>query len=57
MGGEIASTAILLSALVLLGLGVGFVMLRLQGGEELGFRNPGCDQWDTWGSSAVGIRT
>lgn len=34
MGGEIASTAILLSALVLLGLGVGFVMLRLQGGEE-----------------------
>ncbi|MGD1941412.1 MAG: PetM family cytochrome b6-f complex subunit 7 [Leptolyngbyaceae cyanobacterium] len=34
MGGEIASTAILLSTLVLLGLGVGFVMLRLQGGEE-----------------------
>ena len=34
MGGEIASTAILMSTLVLLGLGVGFVMLRLQGGEE-----------------------
>ncbi|MEL6398626.1 MAG: PetM family cytochrome b6-f complex subunit 7 [Cyanobacteria bacterium P01_D01_bin.115] len=34
MGGEIASTAILLSTLVLVGLGVGFVMLRLQGGEE-----------------------
>ncbi|MEL6763579.1 MAG: PetM family cytochrome b6-f complex subunit 7, partial [Cyanobacteria bacterium J06607_6] len=32
--GEIASTAILLSTLVLVGLGVGFVMLRLQGGEE-----------------------
>ncbi|MGD1927533.1 MAG: PetM family cytochrome b6-f complex subunit 7 [Leptolyngbyaceae cyanobacterium] len=34
MGGEIASTAILLSTLVMVGLGVGFVMLRLQGGEE-----------------------
>lgn len=34
MGGEIFSTAILLFTLVLVGLGVGFLMLRLQGGEE-----------------------
>jgi cytochrome b6-f complex subunit 7 len=34
MGGEIVSTAILLFTLTLVGLGVGFLMLRLQGGEE-----------------------
>lgn len=34
MGSEIFSTAILLFVLVLVGLGVGFLMLRLQGGEE-----------------------
>ncbi|MEM9002841.1 MAG: cytochrome b6-f complex subunit PetM [Cyanobacteria bacterium P01_F01_bin.86] len=34
MGSEIFSTAILLFTLVLVGLGVGFLMLRLQGGEE-----------------------
>ncbi|MDB9529273.1 PetM family cytochrome b6-f complex subunit 7 [Oscillatoria sp. CS-180] len=34
MGGEIFSTAILLFTLVLVGLGLGFLMLRLQGGEE-----------------------
>jgi cytochrome b6-f complex subunit 7 len=34
MGGEIVSTSILLFVLTLVGLGVGFLMLRLQGGEE-----------------------
>lgn len=34
MGSEIFSTAILLFTLVLVGLSVGFLMLRLQGGEE-----------------------
>lgn len=34
MGSEIFSTAILLFTLVLVGLGLGFLMLRLQGGEE-----------------------
>ncbi|MEL6383669.1 MAG: PetM family cytochrome b6-f complex subunit 7 [Cyanobacteria bacterium J06626_18] len=34
MGSEIFSTAILLFTLTLVGLGVGFLMLRLQGGEE-----------------------
>lgn len=34
MGGEIFSTAILVFTLVLVGMGVGFLMLRLQGGEE-----------------------
>ena len=34
MGGEIFSTAILLFTLVLVGLGLGFLMLKLQGGEE-----------------------
>jgi cytochrome b6-f complex subunit 7 len=34
MGGEIFSTSILLFTLVLVGLGVGFLMLRIQGGEE-----------------------
>ncbi|MGF1524295.1 MAG: PetM family cytochrome b6-f complex subunit 7 [Leptolyngbyaceae cyanobacterium] len=34
MGSEIFSTAILLFTLTLVGLGLGFLMLRLQGGEE-----------------------
>ncbi|HEY9735062.1 MAG TPA: PetM family cytochrome b6-f complex subunit 7 [Trichocoleus sp.] len=34
MGGEIFSTSILLFTLVLVGLGAGFLLLRLQGGEE-----------------------
>lgn len=34
MGGEIVSTGILVFTLVLVGLSVGFLMLRLQGGEE-----------------------
>ncbi|WP_416674428.1 cytochrome b6-f complex subunit PetM [Egbenema bharatensis] len=34
MGGEIFSTAVLSFVLVLIGLGVGFVMLKVQGGEE-----------------------
>ncbi|NER79676.1 MAG: PetM family of cytochrome b6f complex subunit 7 [Leptolyngbya sp. SIO1D8] len=34
MGSEIFGTAILLFTLVLVGLGVGFLMLRIQGGEE-----------------------
>ena len=34
MGGEIISTSILMFVLTLVGLGVGFLMLRLQGGEE-----------------------
>ncbi|NMF83899.1 MAG: PetM family of cytochrome b6f complex subunit 7 [Leptolyngbya sp. LCM1.Bin17] len=34
MGGEIFNTAILLFTLTLVGLGLGFLMLRVQGGEE-----------------------
>lgn len=34
MGSEIFSTAVLSFTLILVGLGVGFLMLRLQGGEE-----------------------
>ncbi|MGP1384549.1 MAG: cytochrome b6-f complex subunit PetM [Thainema sp.] len=34
MGGEIFNAAILSFTLILVGLGVGFLMLRLQGGEE-----------------------
>jgi cytochrome b6-f complex subunit 7 len=34
MAGEIFSTAVLVFALVMVGLGVGFLMLKLQGGEE-----------------------
>ncbi|MBD0337211.1 MAG: PetM family cytochrome b6-f complex subunit 7 [Cyanobacteria bacterium Co-bin13] len=34
MSSEIFSTAIILFTLVLVGLGAGFVLLRLQGGEE-----------------------
>jgi cytochrome b6-f complex subunit 7 len=34
MGGEIFNTAVLSFTLVMVGLGVGFLMLRLQGGEE-----------------------
>ncbi|MEM6867365.1 MAG: PetM family cytochrome b6-f complex subunit 7 [Cyanobacteria bacterium P01_F01_bin.3] len=34
MAGEIFSTAILISGMVLVGLSVGFLMLKVQGGEE-----------------------
>lgn len=34
MGGEIFNAAILSFTLILIGLGLGFLMLRLQGGEE-----------------------
>ncbi|TVQ11657.1 MAG: PetM family of cytochrome b6f complex subunit 7 [Leptolyngbya sp. DLM2.Bin27] len=34
MGGEIFSTAVIVFTLTLVGLGIGFLMLRLQGGEE-----------------------
>jgi cytochrome b6-f complex subunit 7 len=34
MGGEIFNAAIISFVLVLVGLGVGFLMLRVQGGEE-----------------------
>lgn len=34
MGGEIFNAAILASSLILVGLGLGFLMLKLQGGEE-----------------------
>ncbi|MGB3202606.1 MAG: PetM family cytochrome b6-f complex subunit 7 [Nodosilinea sp.] len=34
MGGEIFSTAVIVFTLTLVGLGVGFLMLRVQGGEE-----------------------
>ncbi|NJL46899.1 MAG: PetM family of cytochrome b6f complex subunit 7 [Leptolyngbyaceae cyanobacterium SM2_5_2] len=34
MGAEIFNTAILIFTLTLVGLGVGFLMLRVQGGEE-----------------------
>ncbi len=32
--GEIFTSAILASSLILVGLGLGFVMLKIQGGEE-----------------------
>ncbi|MEO0488209.1 MAG: PetM family cytochrome b6-f complex subunit 7 [Cyanobacteria bacterium P01_A01_bin.123] len=34
MGGEIFNTALLSSSLILVGLALGFLMLKLQGGEE-----------------------
>ncbi len=34
MGGEIFSTAVLVFSMVLVGLSVGFLMLKVQGGEE-----------------------
>jgi cytochrome b6-f complex subunit 7 len=34
MGGEIFNTAVLSFSLILVGLAAGFLMLRLQGGEE-----------------------
>jgi cytochrome b6-f complex subunit 7 len=34
MGGEIFSTAVIIFTLTLVGLGIGFLMLRVQGGEE-----------------------
>jgi cytochrome b6-f complex subunit 7 len=34
MSGEIFNAAFLSSALILVGLGVGFLLLKLQGGEE-----------------------
>lgn len=34
MGSEMFNTAILSFTLILVGLGVGFLLLRLQGGEE-----------------------
>jgi cytochrome b6-f complex subunit 7 len=34
MGGEIFNVAVLLPVLVLVGLGVGFLMLKIQGVEE-----------------------
>ncbi|QYO64716.1 PetM family cytochrome b6-f complex subunit 7 [Leptolyngbya sp. 7M] len=34
MGGEILNTALLSSVPILIGLALGFLMLRIQGGEE-----------------------
>ena len=34
MGGEIFSTAVLIASMVMVGLGVGFLMLKVQGEEE-----------------------
>lgn len=34
MAGEIFSTAVLVSGMILVGLSVGFLMLKVQGGEE-----------------------
>lgn len=34
MGGEIFNIAIMLFTLVLVGLGTGFLLLKIQGGEE-----------------------
>lgn len=34
MGGEIFTTALLSFSLILVGLALGFLMLKLQGGEE-----------------------
>lgn len=34
MGGEIFNTALICFMIVLVGMGLGFLMLRIQGGEE-----------------------
>jgi cytochrome b6-f complex subunit 7 len=34
MGGEMLNAAVLSFSLILVGLGLGFLMLKLQGGEE-----------------------
>ncbi|MEO0520218.1 MAG: PetM family cytochrome b6-f complex subunit 7 [Cyanobacteria bacterium P01_A01_bin.116] len=34
MGGEIFSTAVLVFGMIMVGLGVGFLLLKVQGGEE-----------------------
>ncbi|MGD1898321.1 MAG: PetM family cytochrome b6-f complex subunit 7 [Phormidesmis sp.] len=34
MAGEIFSTAVLVAGMILVGLSVGFLMLKVQGGEE-----------------------
>ncbi|WP_448573829.1 cytochrome b6-f complex subunit PetM [Trichothermofontia sp.] len=34
MGGEILNTAILSATIVMIGLGLGFLLLKIQGGEE-----------------------
>jgi cytochrome b6-f complex subunit 7 len=34
MGGEIFNTAVIAFTIVLIGMGMGFLVLRLQGGEE-----------------------
>jgi cytochrome b6-f complex subunit 7 len=34
MGGEILNAAVLSFTLILVGLGMGFVLLKIQGGEE-----------------------
>ncbi len=34
MGGEIFNTALMLFVMVLIGMGTGFLMLKIQGGEE-----------------------
>jgi cytochrome b6-f complex subunit 7 len=34
MGGEIFNTAVLAFVLVLIGMGTGFLLLKVQGGEE-----------------------
>ena len=34
MGGEIFNTAVLVFSMILVGLSVGFLMLKVQGGEE-----------------------
>ena len=34
MGGEIFTTAVLVFGMILVGLSVGFLMLKVQGGEE-----------------------
>jgi cytochrome b6-f complex subunit 7 len=34
MGGEILNTGVLAFALVMIGLAVGFLLLKIQGGEE-----------------------
>ena len=34
MGGEILNAAVLSFSLILVGLGVGFLLLKVQGGEE-----------------------
>jgi cytochrome b6-f complex subunit 7 len=34
MGGEIFTTAVLIFSMILVGLGVGFLLLKVQGSEE-----------------------